>query len=435
MRDGARAQAAIEVLTDSVELKRPPALALKDWANRHRFAGSKDRSAIGDIVFMAMRIRAQSTFAFGSESPRAWVLGALKWGFGLSNDAICALSKDNEHSIAEPTEQELKCFDASFENCDSWVIGNYPKWLDEELQKAFGDNRGAEMAALSKPAPLDFRVNTLKSDIDNLIKELSTSPKLVSEIVKTPLSKIGARLAWSNGKSFPFAVEPSFLRGEFEVQDEASQLCAQLTGAKEGQRIADVCAGGGGKTLALGALTNNKAKIIAYDTDPNRIAPIHERLRRAGIDADVRTQRRGIDTFKDINDKCDIVLVDAPCTGAGTWRRAPDTKWKLTPQNIEKRQFDQQSALNLAMPLVKAGGMLAYVTCSILPCENDESVEKFLTDFPQFEAKPIMQHLQELNMEYLADFVHFTKYGIQFTPLKSNTDGFFFAPLIRPSEH
>lgn len=430
MRDGARAQAAIEVLEDSVDTKRPPALCLKDWANKHRFAGSKDRSAIGDIVFMAMRLRAQSGFAFGQETPRAWVLGALKFGFGMSNDAIIAWSQDNEYSFAAPSEEELKCFEKSFENCDPWVIGNYPEWLDGELQKAFGDNRGAELAALSKPAPLDFRVNSIKSNIDNLIKELSSSPKLQSEIVKTPLSKIGARLAWSNGRAFPFAVEPSFLRGEFEVQDEASQLCAQLTGAKEGQKIADVCAGGGGKTLALASLTNNKANIIAYDTDPNRIAPIYERLRRAGIDADVRTDRRGIDTFKDINGKCDVVLVDAPCTGAGTWRRAPDTKWKLTDQNIEKRQNDQQSALKMAAPLVKTGGLLAYVTCSILPCENDESVEKFLNAYPQFEAKPIMQHLQELEMEYLADHVHFTKYGIQFTPLKSNTDGFYFAPLI-----
>lgn len=430
MRDGARAQAAIEVLEDSVDTKRPPALCLKDWANKHRFAGSKDRSAIGDIVFMAMRLRALSSYAFGQETPRAWVLGALKFGFGMSNDAIITWSQDNEHSFTTPNEEELKCFEKSFENCDPWVIGNYPKWLDGELQKAFGDNRGAELAALSKPAPLDFRVNSIKSNIDNLIKELSSSPKLQSEIVKTPLSKIGARLAWSNGRAFPFAVEPAFLRGEFEVQDEASQLCAQLTGAKEGQRIADVCAGGGGKTLALGALTNNKANIIAYDTDPNRIAPIYERLRRAGIDADVRTDRRGIDTFKDINGKCDVVLVDAPCTGAGTWRRAPDTKWKLTEQNIEKRQNDQQSALKMAAPLVKKGGLLAYVTCSILPCENDESVEKFLNAYPQYEAKPIMQHLQELGMEYLADNVHFTKYGIQFTPLKSNTDGFYFSPLI-----
>lgn len=434
MRDGARAQAAIEVLQDSLELKRPPALSLKEWANKHRFAGSKDRSAIGDIVFMAMRLRAQSSYAFGQESPRSWVLGALKFGFGMSKDEIIAWSHDNEHSLAEPNSQEITAFECKFDNCDPWVIGNYPKWLDGELQKAFGDNRGMELAALSKPAPLDFRVNSLKSNIDNLIKELSTSPKLQSEIVKTPLSKIGARLAWSNGRAFPFAVEPAYLRGEFEVQDEASQLCAQLTGAKEGQRIADVCAGGGGKTLALAALTNNKAKIIAYDTDPNRIAPIYERLRRADAKADVRTERRGTDTFSDINGKCDVVLVDAPCTGAGTWRRAPDTKWKLTQQNIEKRQNDQQSALKMAAPLVKNGGLLAYVTCSILPCENDESVEKFLNAYPQFETKPIMQHLQDLGLEYLAERVHFTKYGIQFTPLKSNTDGFYFAPLIL-SEH
>lgn len=433
MRDGARAQAAIEVLEDAIAHKRPPALALKDWALKHRFAGSKDRSAIGDIVFMALRKRASSSYLLGDENPRAWVLGALHYGFGVEISKIQNDAEIETHAYSPLSENELDALaNSELSNAPDCVKGDYPNWLDDNLNRIFGENRAAELAQMAKPAPLDLRVNIAISNVDEVIEELSTSPKLAQKPDKTKLSPWGIRIPWNNGKNFPFAIEPSFLLGKFEVQDEASQLCALLTGAKEDNIIADVCAGGGGKTLALAAMTNNKARIIAYDTDPNRIAPIHDRLRRVGIaEIDVRTQRRGQDTFSDIVDNCDIVLIDAPCTGSGTWRRAPDTKWRLTPQNIEKRQNDQQSALKLGAPLVKKNGILVYVTCSILPDENDDSVEKFLNQNPQFKPKPIDEHLKQHGLEHILSHVHMTKFGIQFTPLKSDTDGFYFAVIER----
>lgn len=433
MKNGARVQAAIEVLLDCQDFKRPPALALKDWALRHRFAGSKDRSAIGDIVFMALRLRALSSYVLNSEIPRAWVLGALRLGFNIDVETIKNMAFDNQHSFSPLTEDEEKALkNPDYKDADAWVIGNYPEWLDDSLKEVFGDNRASEMAAMSKPAPLDFRVNIAKSTREDVIASLKTSPKLNSEPQLTELSPWGVRIEWENGKNFPWAVEPAFLDGSFEVQDEASQLCAALTGAKEDMVIADVCAGGGGKTLALAAMTNNKAKIIAYDHDANRIAPIHERLRRAGAkNIDVRTKRRGLDTFQDVLGKLDIVLVDAPCTGAGTWRRAPDTKWRITEQNIEKRQKDQQEAINLGAPLVKKGGKLFYVTCSLLPQENDYSVKTFLENNKDFESVDIEKHLNELGYGSLLEKVYKTQYGINFTPLKSNTDGFFFSVLQR----
>lgn len=436
MRDGARAQAAIEILEDSQNFKRLPAMSLKDWALKHRFAGSKDRSAIGDIVFMALRMRASSSHKLRYDAPRAWVLGALVWGFGLEVQKLIDDAAAEVHAYSPLTELEATALRAATtENAAPWIIGDYPEWLDESIANIFGDNRAAQMAAMAKPAPLDLRVNTEKASVDKVLGDLLTSPKLTVTPSKTKLSPWGIRIPWSVGKNFPFAVEPSFLQGEFEVQDEASQLCALLTGAKPKQKIADICAGGGGKTLALAAMTHDEAAIIAYDVDPNRIAPIHDRLRRAGAaSVEVRTTRKGPPALSDIAGKMDIVLVDAPCTGSGTWRRAPDTKWRLTPQNLEKRQGDQQAALRLGAPLVKKGGSLCYVTCSILPQENDQSIEWFLAENNGFAVKDISKHLQQLGLEYLLEHVIVTKYGIQFTPFTSGTDGFYFALLEKYSE-
>jgi 16S rRNA (cytosine967-C5)-methyltransferase len=435
MRDGARAQAAIEVLEDSQNFKRLPAMALKDWSLKHRFAGSKDRSAIGDIVFMALRMRASSAYRLGYDAPRAWVLGALVWGFGIEVQKLIDDTASEVHAFAKLNDKEITAlFAGNIEGAPPWVLGDYPLWLDESLAKVFGENRVGELAEMAKPAPLDLRVNVALANVDEVLAQIKTSPKLTVTPCKTSLSPWGIRIPWSAGKNFPFAIEPSFLKGEFEVQDEASQLCALLTGAKPKQKIADVCAGGGGKTLALAAMCDNACEIVAFDHDANRIAPIHDRLRRAGATCvDVRTQRVGAPVLNDLKGKMDIVLVDAPCTGSGTWRRAPDTKWRLTPQNLEKRQGDQQEALRLGAPLVKMGGSLCYVTCSILPQENDDAIEWFLSENAGFAAKDIVCHLKELGLERLAEVTIATKYGIQFTPLASGTDGFYFAVLEKNS--
>lgn len=433
MRDGARAQAAIEVLEDSQNFKRVPAMALKDWSLKHRFAGSKDRSAIGDIVFMALRMRASSAYKIGYDSPRSWVLGALVWGFGVSVQKIIDDCETEPHAFTQLTEEETSAlYGANLEGAKPWIIGDYPEWLDESFSRSFIDAKVEQLAAMAKPAPLDLRVNCTNATVDDVLAQIITSPKLSVTPFKTNLSPWGIRIPWSSGKNFPFNVEPSFLKGEFEVQDEASQLCALLTGAKAGMKIADVCAGGGGKTLALAAMCENSSDIVAYDHDANRIAPIHERLRRAGVDCvDVRTQRIGAPALADLNGKMDVVLVDAPCTGSGTWRRAPDTKWRLTKQNLEKRQNDQQDALRLGAPLVKKGGVLCYVTCSILPQENDYAVEWFLDENPQFAVKDMAKHLGELGLEHLREVTIARQFGIQFTPFTSDTDGFYFAILER----
>ncbi len=429
MRDGARAQAAIEVLEESAAHKRPPAQSLKDWALKHRFAGVKDRAAIGDIVFMALRRKASSAWVLGNDTPRAWVLGALRFGFALPLERLIEFPNIETHAYAPLSQDEINALGVlDLASAPNHVIGDYPEWLESEFETAFGDNRCSELAALAQTAPLDIRVNAKSAVRTDILAEIKTSPKLVVEPFLTPLSPWGIRIPWSLGKSFPFQNEPAFQLGKFEVQDEASQLIALLCAPKSGQKIADVCAGGGGKSLALAAPSD--AKIIAYDEDANRVSPMFERIRRVGANnIEVLTPRKGEHPLKKYTQSCDIVLVDAPCTGSGTWRRAPDTKWRLSQQNLEKRCEDQQSALRLGAPLVKANGKLAYATCSIIPSENDGSIETFLKSNPLFKCVSIEKYLEDIGQTMLLQHVHKTKYGIQFTPLKSKTDGFYFAIL------
>lgn len=423
MRNGARAQAAMDVLHDVEARKRPAADALKDWMLSHRFAGSKDRAAIGDLVFGAMRWKASSAWRFGEDHPRAWVWGAQRWGFGVSAEQIeqeCYVP----HAPTPPTEAERAALsrDDDLSAAPAWVRGDYPEWLDASMARAFGERRAEEGAALAAPAPLDLRANTLKADRDRLIADFAQSPKLTEIPIATPFAPHGVRIPWREGRAFPWATEQAFVKGWFEVQDEGSQLAALLAGAGPGMQVADVCAGGGGKTLALAAAMQNTGQIFAFDVDGRRLAPLHDRAERAGVrNLQIRAPRRDGGELTDLHARMDIVFVDAPCSGSGTWRRAPDTKWRLREAALGRRLEEQQQALDLAAPLVKPGGRLMYVTCSVLPQENVDAVDRFLARAPEFEAvamDPAIPH-------------HKAGRGVQFTPLKTQCDGFFVATLRR----
>jgi 16S rRNA (cytosine967-C5)-methyltransferase len=424
VRPGGRAQAAIEILADVEARKRPAADALKDWMLSHRFAGSKDRADIGDLVFGALRWRASSAWRFEADHPRAWVWGAQRWGFGLSAEAIEQATYD-PHAPPPPTEAERAALAGAtpasrLENAPAPVIGDYPDWLDVSLTRAFGDARCEEGAALARPAPLDLRANALKADRAALIAALAESPRLVQAPEPTPYAAHGVRIPWAQGRTFPWATEQSFLKGWFEVQDEGSQLAAALAGATPGQQVADVCAGGGGKTLALAAAMANKGQIYAFDIDGRRLAPLHGRVERAGVrNVQIRPPARERDVLSDLEGRMDLVLVDAPCTGSGTWRRAPDTKWRLRAGALGKRLEEQQAALALAAPLVKPGGRLCYVTCSVLPEENEDAVARFLTATPDFAVEPLAP-----NFPSMARAI-----GVQMTPRLTGCDGFYVALL------
>jgi 16S rRNA (cytosine967-C5)-methyltransferase len=198
-------------------------------------------------------------------------------------------------------------------------------------------------------------------------------------------------------------------------------------------QVIDLCAGGGGKTLALAALMNNHGQIFATDTDTRRLAPIYDRLDRAGVrNVQVRSPKgKGDDPVADLEGKADLVVVDAPCTGTGTWRRNPDAKWRVRPGALEQRQKDQAAVLDRAADLVKKGGRIAYITCSLLPPENDDAVDGFLARHPGFTLEAVEDVARRAGLAALAQYRSIGGQGILLTPLRTKTDGFFFASLLR----
>jgi 16S rRNA (cytosine967-C5)-methyltransferase len=221
------------------------------------------------------------------------------------------------------------------------------------------------------------------------------------------------------------------------VQDEGSQLAALLAGARRGEQVIDLCAGAGGKTLALAAAMENHGQIYATDSDKRRLAPIHARLERAGArNVQVRTPRGNTDVLSDLPGRADLVLIDAPCTGIGAWRRNPDAKWRVRPGSLATRRKEQETALDRAAALVKPGGRIAYVTCSVLVEENDDQVRSFLARHPEFAHVPPAQTCEPLGERaYLfRRAVLISDAGLLMTPARTDTDGFFVSMLRKSTD-
>ncbi|OJU26273.1 MAG: MFS transporter, partial [Nitrobacter sp. 62-13] len=290
--------------------------------------------------------------------------------------------------------------------------------------------RAAEAAAMASRAPLDLRVNTLKAKREKVLASLRHLGAAA-----TPWSPLGLRIALGADARNPgIHAEEDFIKGAVEVQDEGSQLAALLSGAKPGEQVIDLCAGAGGKTLALAAMMQGRGRLIATDRDKRQLAPIHERLSRAGVhNAEVRAPKGETDPLSDIRATADLVLIDAPCTGTGTWRRNPDAKWRMRPGALEVRLKDQAEVLDRAAGLVKPGGRVAYITCSVLPPENGEQIRKFIGRHPDFTVTPPSQTasvLWDRTDDFLAA-VYLSGEGLLMTPRRTGTDGFFVSVMRR----
>jgi 16S rRNA (cytosine967-C5)-methyltransferase len=429
VKPGAQAAAAIAVLAEVEAHHRPVAVVLKDWGRDHRFAGSGDRAAIASLVYDALRRRASSAWRLGADTPRTWVLGALAFLRGQGAEAIAALFADSPHAPEPLAEAEQAAIaGASLAGAPAWVVGDYPEWLDAARACSFGDDRAAEGAALAERASLDLRVNALKGGRAKAAKALAHLGA-----AETPWSPVGLRVPLlADGRGPPVQAEPAFLKGLIEVQDEGSQLAALLAAAIPGEQVVDFCAGAGGKTLALAAAMGNRGQLYAHDDDLRRLAPLHERARRAGIrNLQVRAPRGDADVLADLAGTADLVLVDAPCTGTGTWRRNPDAKWRLRPHALGERLREQDAALAGAARLVKPGGRLVYVTCSLLAEENEDRIAAFRAAHADFVPAPAAEVAAAAGLPALAPFAIAAGDAIRLTPLRTGTDGFFIAMLRR----
>ena len=426
----ARISAALEILTEIDTRRRPASDVMKEWGINHRFAGSKDRSAIGLLVFDAFRVKAAAQHIMKAETPRANLLGSLALVRKLSVAEIDALMPKGERFAAPALDEDERAALAACDLSDApdFIKGNYPKWLDGQFHALFGENAVAEGQAMAARAPVDLRVNTLKATRYEVLGALAHL-----NVTASPLSPWGIRIPVSeDGRGPALQAEPSFALGHVEVQDEGSQVAALLSGAKPDMHVLDLCAGGGGKTLALAAMMQNKGKLIAADSDGRRLMPIFDRLTRAGVtNVEVRNPKGKVLALEDLHNTQDIVFVDAPCSGSGTWRRNPDSKWRLRQPSLSQRLDEQDQVLVQAAEFVKSGGKLVYVTCSLLREENEDRVSRFLRQNGNFTALDPSEMTAGPDLAHLQSFASRFGAGLRLTPLSAGTDGFYIAVLRR----
>ena len=392
MTPAARTQAAIDMLDAVIEAARGGGAAADTIAQRffaaRRYAGSKDRRAIRSLVYEAIR-----SFGERPESGRAALVALAR-----SQPELAACFDGSPYGPApiEPAEPAAE-------------PGLAPAWLiDAFAASGLGTD---EIAALLDRAPVDVRVNRLRADRAEVQAEIGGDP--------LPFAPDALRLA----TDAPVEQLPAWREGRIEVQDAGSQLVGSIAGAAPGMCAVDLCAGGGGKTLSLAASMQNNGRIIASDTDRGRLSRLPERAARAGVTiAETRllNPNREVEGLADIQGTADLVLVDAPCSATGTWRRNPEARWRLTPERLARFAGVQARLLDVAERLVRPGGTLTYVVCSLLDDEGRDQVDAFLARHPDWRALPI---------EAGAGRTHGA--GVRLTPLHDGTDGFFVARLAR----
>lgn len=396
MTPGARLQAAIELLHAIHGGKSPADRATAAFFRNRRYIGAKDRREVLERAYAVLRRRAAlDWWITHAEHPphdleRARLIAALVLLDGWTADKVAGSFDGGPYRPQPLNESERRWLKRiagrriDHQDQPAFIRNEYPEWLEPLLRARFGDRLEAEMQAALAEASTDLRANTLKATRDEAIAALK-----VEGIAARPtaLSPLGLRV---EGRP-PLATLKCFKDGLIEVQDEGSQLVALLVDARPGQRVVDFCAGAGGKTLAIAAQMQNKGKIFACDVLQGRVDRAAVRFTRAGV---FNVERKGLSSERDPWVKrhagtFDRVLVDAPCTGTGTWRRNPDAKWKLSPQDLAELTELQRRILDSASRLVKPGGRLIYATCSLLAEENEAQIEAFLGSHADFKLVPV----------------------------------------------
>ncbi len=434
MNPGARIQAAIELL-DRIETPQegeealPADAVLNSYFRTRRYIGAKDRRAIGDAVFQTLRQRGIIDWSLKAQlglpvKNRFRVLWTFAVHGGMGTDEIVAACDGGPHRPAPFTEDEARrvhMIDLQMEAPETVADqASFPGWLASELERQFGADTWAEMIAFTQAAPTDLRVNTLKATRDKAAAALT---KAGVETAPTPHSPLGLRLA-NRANVTGLA---AYRAGLVEVQDESSQLAALLVGAKPGMRVLDLCAGAGGKALALAATMGNRGAIVARDVNAKRLARLAPRLARSGARI-VKAQSIASDRGGETLGTFDRVLVDAPCSGSGTWRRHPEAKWRLDAATLGGHFADQLALLRDAAAHVRPNGRLVYAVCSILPVEGIDQIEAFRATHKGWRVIPADKAWREAT----GTAAPFAGPYMLLTPHRHRTDGFFAAVLAPP---
>jgi 16S rRNA (cytosine967-C5)-methyltransferase len=428
MTPAARLSAAIDIL-DEIADGRVADRVLKHWAKYNRYAGSKDRAAIQARVFDVLRNRSLYAHAMSGDSPRALLLGSLVAGDQISLDEISSLFDGGRFSPDVLNDEEVALLGTYAERVSAMsdhAKVNVPDWIVPELQEALGEKFLEEMTALNERAPVDIRVNLAKGDRDAARKALA------EEGIETELMLMSP---WGLRAEQPARVThtQTFKDGFVEIQDEGSQLTCLIANAKPGEQIVDLCAGAGGKALSLAACLEGKGQVLACDIDARRLGRLKPRARRAKTEVIQTRPLHGFDPnvpdpdLGNMEGQADCVVVDAPCTGSGAWRRHPESRWHLTPEKLATYQATQAEVLLRGARLVRPGGRLVYVTCSMLRSENDDQIDAFLENFPEFKERDWRDNWPEGAMKPNAP----SGSRLRLSPATTNTDGFFACILER----
>jgi 16S rRNA (cytosine967-C5)-methyltransferase len=427
MRLAGRVSAAIDVLTSITGRHRPAAEALKDWGKAHRFAGSTDRHAIGTLVYDVLRRRNSLAWRMGSETPRVLALAALLDVWAIPVNAIAVMAEE-PHGPGALAPEERAALERSLSgDLPLHVAGDVPEWLAPSYSRAFGPRAAEEGAALAARAPVDLRVNTLKAMRPQVLEALSRFGA-----VEGPWSPIAVRIAapGPETRNANVEAEPAHGLGWYEVQDAGSQVAALLSGVAPGMAVADICAGAGGKTLALAALMRNEGRLVAHDLDRFRLRPIFERLTRAGVTncEVISAQDKG---KLDALGPFDCVVIDAPCSGSGSWRRKPDAKWRFNQKLLQQRLKEQAQLLDRGFDLARPGGTVIYITCSVLPEENTGQIASFTERRPQATIVPYKEQWARTIGGEVPASADGSENTLLLTPGRHGTDGFFVAVITK----
>lgn len=424
MKPSARIQASIEILEKIGTGKIPMDATIGDYMRFRRYIGSKDRAEIVERVYGAERARARISWHLAEtgrdDTPRARIIAWLALGEEIDEKRFDDLFDGGKYAPEHLTGDErgfIQALAARTLNPPDMPVAartECPALYETSLREYFGENFEAEMEAMIRSATLDLRVNTFLLAREQAQASLA---KDGVETLPTPYSPWGLR---AQGKAY-LAKTKAFTKGLVEIQDEGSQMIAFVCGALPGMQVLDYCAGGGGKTLALASAMQRKGRIVAMDTDEKRLDKGRQRFKRAQLSDIIEVRPLSDEKHKKWlrrqKEKFDVVLLDVPCSGTGTWRRNPDLRWRQYGPSLEELLTVQADILERASPCVKPGGKLVYATCSLLPEENERQIEAFVAKHPEFEIVPVDASLGNP--------------FLRLTPHRHNTDGFFAAVLQR----
>lgn len=434
MTPGARIEAAIELWGKIWAAGVPMDSITGDYFRVRRYIGSGDRNAIAERVYAMMRSYARAGWWLNKtgapDSARMRVVADLALREGVAKPHIKDLFSGAKHAPAPLSDEELHWAGEltgrtlDFSDMPEGVRAECPPEAEDKLRALFGDNFMQEMAAMLEPANLDVRVNLIKS---TRAKTQDTFKRHHIDATPTPMSPVGLRI-----KGRVHMADTKMLQhGTIEIQDEGSQLIALLCAAKPGGQVLDACAGGGGKTLAIAAQMQGKGRVVAMDNNAQRLNRGKPRYVRAGIhNVEVRPlddeqHRKWLRRQKG---SFDTVLIDAPCTSSGTWRRNPDLRWRRQGPSMDEIVALQAEILDKFEKCVKPGGRLVYATCSLFSEENENQIARFLKDYPEFELLPIERAWAEADLPTPCPL---SGDVMRLTPRQSGTDGFFSAVMKR----